>query len=79
MTVVNVKNMLIKPEIEILNYKEEYYRRHPKWLHHLHPKYFFEIKTTLPEPFHFLDGSNTYEISSCGKNMTVDPIPFKIA
>ena len=76
---VNVNNLTIKPEIEILQYKEVGYRRKPEVFHHLHHKYFIEIiKISLPEPFCFLDETSTYEIGSHGKPVAVKPISFTI-
>ena len=77
---VNVNNMTINTGVEILQYKEEAYRRSPEWLHHLHHKYFIEIiKISLPEPFCFLDGTSTYEVGSHGQSVAVKPVSFTIA
>ena len=77
---VNVNNMTINTGVEILQYKEEAYRRSPEWLHHLHHKYFIEIiKISLPEQFCFLDGASTYEIGSHGQSVAVKPVSFTIA
>ncbi|KAK8876514.1 hypothetical protein M9Y10_006728 [Tritrichomonas musculus] len=76
---VDIYNLTIIPEITRLTYREEGYRRKPKWLHHLHHRYYIDIiKITLPNPFYFLDGTQTYEIGSHGHNVDVPPISFKI-
>lgn len=74
---IDVRNMVIKPDTEILQYRET---SKTKVLRSRRYKHFTDIlRITLPEPFCFTDGTNTYENGSYGQAVAVKPIAFLIS
>ena len=74
---IDIRNMVIKPDVEILQYRET---SKSKVLHSRRYKHFTDIlRITVPDPFCFTDGTQTYENGSYGQAVAVKPIAFIIS